>query len=378
MDNKRLIFFLFLCTASFSIKAQQSDYQIIDSISAVKYLNGDWKDLVSFGNKVIANGNDFLALRLRLGYAQFQLKNYSSALIHYQKVLKDDSREQTALSFGFLSNVYLNRDAEAGYLLSQQDRGTITPKPFSAIEAGFELGLKYPAINTRGNSTYTRISFANRLGYRLTLSQSISYFNQQVFSSSIKQYEYYGKLNYMAIPHLGIKAAYHYLNTSNFTEVYHNGLVFFGLNYQLPYFSPQLDFSFGKVNNIKTNQYNLTFTYNPLGNLGLYGISKISQKQVDSDKEIIFSQILGVKANKSLWFEALATMGEQNHFAEADNLYIYNGIDPTKFKAGSSVYYLINSNFKLNLNYTYERKTESNFHQSYKQNSLTTGLTWKF
>ena len=371
-------------------KAQQLNFQQVDSATTAQFTKGNWKQLIAFSKKAAADHIDFPKLRFRIGYAYFSTGDYSAALIHYQQILISDSHNDTARYFSYLCNTFLGRNAEAYYQLSYLDTTTLKAEklqPFSLVQAGIESGVKIPNNSYRGNATYTRVSLSARLGFRLLLDQSLAYFNQPITFKTVvdapktndEQKEYYGRLTYTFLNKLSFIAGYHYFNTSYQELIYKNNAGLLGLKYTDPYFDLQGDFSFSHISGLNYAQYDSKLSIYPLGNLNLYNIAGFSIDQ-GSTRQHIFSELIGFKITPKLWMEGSVTFGKLNNYFEYDALYIYNAVDNTTFKTGSTLYYQLNRHASVYLNYTYEKKTDTNLVENikYSQSSITGGLTWKF
>lgn len=359
----------------------QNRYQKADSISFSLFNGGEWQRLLAFGEESLNNGDDFPALHLRLGYAAFVRQNYSAALTHYDKVLLDDKRNQTALYYSYLSNIYLNRRTDAAYLVTHLDTNVIEGapvKPFKVLLAGTEGGIKFTNIFERGNSFFSRTFVDMRLGYKLDLSTSFTYFNQPVFNDNIEQPGYYTKLTYTPFRKINFIGAYHYMRSNLRQLVYQNHAGLFGIRFSDSGSDLQANFILSQIGDEKTRQYDLKFTRYLTGNLNFYNISRISMVDVLNDINPVFQQTFGVKPVRNLWFEAMVTLGNQYNYAEADALYIYNGFDKTKFKAGANCYFMLKQHVLLGLNYTFERKSDNIFRFGYLQHSINAGITWNF
>ncbi|GAB3929164.1 hypothetical protein GCM10028827_23150 [Mucilaginibacter myungsuensis] len=384
-----------ICCLS-KVRAQSASFQEVDSLSYAKYQAADWKDLVAYGNSAISAKVDYPLLRLRIAYAQFVLGNYGGALSNYQKVLGDDSHNQMARYYSYLSNKYLDREGEASYHASFLDTVTLNRdniKPLGALQAGFEFSFKTNDNTRRGYGLYNRVSFSNRLGWRFQLDQSVAYFNQSIssgvpviipgstlsvnFTYNNSQLEYYAKLRYMLSGRLSLIGAYHFLNTSFGPSTYSSHVGLFGVRYAHPYFSLQADANSAQLINTAFQQYNGQLTLHPLGNLNLYTISRASM-QANGMQQKMFSQSVGFKAANKLWLEVNGTFGRLDGYLDADALYVYNAIDVTSTKAGATVFYTLNKHLNLLINYTYEQKQDYYLNNNYTQNSITGGITWRF
>jgi hypothetical protein len=393
MAFRKSILIIFVCLFSLLAKAQiESDYQKIDSLSYDQYQKGEWKNLVKYSEKNIADGIDFPLLRLRVAYADFMLQNYSNAAHHYEKVLENDSYNETAKYYLYLCYKYLNRDLIASVAASKLDNETKIKenlKPFGVYQFDLESSYKYPNLNTRGNATYLRAGLGFNLGWHAKFYQSIAFFNQniknpqtgltpRVTDSNSQQFEYYAKLGLPINEQLSVIGAFHYLNTNITSNTYQNTIGFGGLKYDGNCFNFQADASFGYSATSKINQYNATLGVLPLGNLNLYSFTKGSFVIQNGNSRPVFSEVFGFKAAKNLWLEANGTFGGLDNYLDADALYIYNALDISQNKLGATLFFTFTPKSILQLNYSLENKIENTNQNNYLQHSITGGITWKF
>ncbi len=376
-------------------KAQQSALQVADSVSTDLYNAGNWKQLIAYGNQSIAAGVDFTGLRLRLAYANFITGDYKHALKQYGVILAKDPYNITARYYAYYCDKYLTDDLHATYNLSYLNKETLHKDGINTpilTDVQAETGIKQNNDINRDNAFYSRIGIGNRIGWRLQLEQSVAYFNQDIFklydsddrhyttSSNLadQQKEYYAKLSFAVNQNIAIIGSYHYLNTKFDGTTNNNNLGLIGLKYNGTYVDAQADVNFGRLDAKPLEQYNAKLTYYPLGSFNLYAISRASIKELNSDRNFIFDQTLGFKLIKNTWLESSVTLGNLNDYLDADGLYIYNGIDNTTFKCGEAIYYQLNNNVQLRLNYSYEKKSDAYQSLKYDQNSVTVGIVWKF
>jgi hypothetical protein len=375
------------------VKAQVETFHTADSTSQDLFIDGNWKQLILEGNKFIANGIDFPALRLRMGYAQYLRGNYSAALKQYDKVLHDDSYNQKARYYTYLCHKYLNQDllanSQASYFDTTNTQQTNIGH-FALLSAGLESSYKIADNDKRGNASYTRFSLNTQLSRRLQLDQSVSYFGQYIYTREIpeiknelrenkdRQTEYFAKLSYALNNRIVLIGAYHYLYTNYDNNIYHSNVFLAGVNYAGTYFNAQGDVNIGHIIKDHVTQYNAKLGLYPLGNLNLYFISRGSYLRQNSVDVMIFNQIAGFKAIKNVWLESSATFGKLSNYIDADGLYIYNAFDDSKLKLGETLYYQINIHAMLNFSYTYEKKQNTLQALNYNQHSITAGILWKF
>ena len=103
-----LVFFVFTLCFKLSY-SQQLTYERVDDLTYTQYTNAEWKNLLKTGKEALKNNIDYNNLRMRIGYANFQLKNYSASLKHYNKSLKFNSYNPWANYYVAFNNLYLNR-----------------------------------------------------------------------------------------------------------------------------------------------------------------------------------------------------------------------------------------------------------------------------
>ncbi|MGM9476896.1 hypothetical protein ACS5PU_10705 [Pedobacter sp. GSP4] len=364
-----------------TIGKAQTNYQKADSTSLALFNAAEWQKLIAFGKEAINNGEDFPLLRLRLAYASFVRENYVDALAQYNKVLDSDKHNQIALYYAYLCNTYLNRFEPARYLAAYLDTNVVEGKRLNHVQftsIGAESGIKFTNIYERGNSAYSRAFVNMNLGYRLNLSSSFSYYNQPIHDDNIAQPGYYAKLSYTPLRRISFLGAYHYMRSNLRQLVYQNNATLLGVKYTGDGNDLQGDFILSQIGDEKTRQYNLRFVKYISGNLDFYSTTRFSLVDVLDEHNIVVQQVFGFKPITKLWFEGMVTLGNQYNYAEADALYIYNGFDKTKFKAGANCYFLLKQHLLLGLNYTFERKSDNIFKFNYLQHSINGGITWNF
>ncbi|SEP05794.1 M48 family metallopeptidase [Mucilaginibacter sp. OK283] len=387
-----LIFTLFVALAA---KAQDNRFAVADSTAEQLYNAGDWKQMIVFGNKTIADSVDFPGLRFKLGYAYMITGNYKAAIEHFDQVLSNDSAIFTARLYAYYCNTYLNNDLGASYNAGKLDTATrraLKLSPFGLIDAELESGIKLPNNSQRDNGFFERVGLSNRLSWRLQLDQSFMFFSQNIFRSLFddkdadkylsgktdRQTEYFVRAQFGISPHVNVIGSYHYIYTTYRGSINNSNLGLLGIKYNGRFVDLQADVNFGRLINKTLKQYNTRLNFYPLGNLNLYTTSRASVLNLSGTNSFIYNQALGFKAFNKTWLETSVTFGNQDDYLDADGLYVYNSIDPTKFKCGETVFYQLNTHALLNLNYIYEKKTDIYRSVNYNQNSVTLGIIWKF
>jgi hypothetical protein len=392
MGYRKYIILSVLIFAFLAAHTQENKFAVTDSIAEQLYNAGSWDQLIIYGNKAVADSLDFPGLRFKIAYAYFITDNYKAAITQLNKVLINDSYNSTARLYAYYCNTYLNNYIGASYqasFLDKETRSTIKLIPFGLIDAGLETGIKLPNNDERDNGFYERINLSNRLSWRLQLEQSAIFFKQNIFRSAYidyinqtgktdKQFEYFVKATFALSKNISLLGSYHYLYTNYRSNTYNSNLGLFGAKYASRYLDIQGDINFGRLINKTLKQYNTKLDFYPLGNLNLYSTSRGSVLNYSNTNHLIYNQAIGFKVAKKTWLESSVTFGNQDDYQDVDGLYVYNSIDPTKFKCGETIFYQVTAHALLELNYIYEKKTDIYRPINYNQSSVTFGITWKF
>lgn len=389
----RVHYLIIVLIAGLSISAagqEMVSYATADSNSYALYQQGDWKTLLRYGKEVIRSGQDFPLLRMRMGYAAFMAGDYSGAITQYEKVLKEDAYNSTAHYFIYWSRINLSQPEQAHASLSFISASDIPAAHFksSAFEsAGFELSSKSNSITDRGSALYWLAKTGYRFSHAIHMETAFAGFNQQLNEPGltnvtnndkvkINQFEVYNKMTANLSRQWQLKLAWHYLRTPFNNFSYNNNLVLAGLNWNGSYVSVQADAVFGYITDTSSSQLNLQLRLYPAGNTNLYSFSTgtVLNRETSS---FIFRQVLGARLAGNVWLEGHYTGGPFRNLAENDALYLFNAIDPDKFKTGATLY-LMHKSLLLQLGYTYEQKERFATGILFNQHSITGGLSWKF
>jgi len=389
MHTKILLILGILVMLFFAGRAQENeDPAAVDLHSLNLYNAAQWKTLMNYGKEKIASGIDFPLLRMRTGYAAFMLGNFGQSLLQYKKVLDADPDNSIALYYVYLDNLYLNNITAARYYAAKLPAETKTSEKIakiklSAIDA--EFSYKIPSDTFRKNAQYYRMGFNIQLGYRLELQQSAAFYNQLVNEPGlspiinnrqrvdIREKQYYGKLIFAASGKVSVIGGFHYIYTPFNNLIYNNTIVFTGIKYASPFVHVKLMADFGKITDTTYNQYDATVSLFPLGDTKLYSITRAAY-----GNDFTISQVLGYGITKNIWLEGNVTIGKFNNLLENDALYVFNDIDQKQLKAGASLYATVWKKLLVSVNYTFEKKLKYQTTNTFYQNSINGGLSWKF
>ena len=116
-----LLPFILFTLMSFTSFSQnfKDNFEATDKSTYLLYSQKKWDSLIQVGNHSIKSGVDYYYLRLRMGIAYYNKKNYRKAGQHLEKALKFNASDATAMEYLYYSYIYLNRKKEAGILSSK-------------------------------------------------------------------------------------------------------------------------------------------------------------------------------------------------------------------------------------------------------------------
>lgn len=382
---------------SLPLQAQTSVEELkTDSVTYGLYMKGDWKQLIEAGKIAEKKNIDFKYLQQRLGFANFMLGDYYKTIKHYQKALKFDSNDQISQLYLYYAANNIGDYEMAGYHASKllpETRRYLNVKSFKLLDA-VDLEYNYklngtnsdPTITTsdlRSNPNYYRFGLNSKLSTRLNVYQSASHYNQvNDLTTQIQQNEYFLLLTYGLFSRTTARLGFHHLNTTILDNTYNYSdtlatNVFIG---SLTQRTGRFDFgisaslSTGDTLQTKTGLHVglvLPGRFKPYLKSTLYNITR------NGSNRLIFTQSAGVLATSKLWLEADIALGNLENFVDNNGLYVYNSVDPTKFRTGISAFWYVLPKLTFFTNYTFDKKNIISNQTNYNQHSFSGGLIWK-
>ena len=137
---------ILLLFISFSSTAQQLTYRTADTITYSQFIKKHYHELKIIGKIALQQKIDFYYLRMRLGIAYYEQKNYEKALLHFEKAIAMNPADTTAQEYLYYTYLFSGRQEDAGTFASKlsadmQKRLHYKKKNIEAIaiEAGFLL-----------------------------------------------------------------------------------------------------------------------------------------------------------------------------------------------------------------------------------------------
>ena len=111
-------YFVLICFILFSNKTTIYAQEVlpsstINSTSYQLYTDKKWPELISFGNEAVQNGYDYFYMRMRIGVAYFEMKNYCLAELHFKKAIQFNTTDDLAKEYLYYCYVYTGKSEEA-------------------------------------------------------------------------------------------------------------------------------------------------------------------------------------------------------------------------------------------------------------------------
>jgi tetratricopeptide (TPR) repeat protein len=174
------------------------------------YLEGKWDSLKKVGRQALQSDIDFYYLRMRMGIACYQQKDYRKAIRHFEKALEFNRADPVALEYLYYARL----------MAGQTDQALITRKKFRG-----ELAMKLPPVTSRflDQASAEFLYASGRVNDLLEdpgpfnpLIPGVQNLTRYFFNATVS-------LSHRIAPWAGITQAYTYLNKTNH-QYYNDGL----------------------------------------------------------------------------------------------------------------------------------------------------------
>ncbi len=370
-----ILFFLFIRGIS-----QETGFRYSDSITYQLYMQKSWDDLIKTGKEAIGDGHDYYYMRMRLGIAYLEKKNYGNAAIQFKKALLFNQNDQVALEYLFYAHLYSGRYTQAwavlsGLQTSNRERvikesnikkNTITIETFyndaltDNITKQPELYLADPepgtqSITTRfiNNSIYLFHITGKRTSYFHSFTNLIkdNYFHYfdgsfraDLISQRVIQNQYYGRLGFFGPSGWTISPSIHlltagypliYFSSTGSASTYRDRSGGFagglGITRTGDFLTLSGEVVYSSLNKTKQLQGSLSITAYPAGNRNLYfggSFTMVSDHwSPETSSRFIPGFIAGFSVNEKIWFEFSGSKGEMKNYSENVGMIIFNSTD---------------------------------------------------
>jgi tetratricopeptide (TPR) repeat protein len=409
------------CLIAFAQAAQaqaQPSYQEVERHSKYLFLDELNKELVAYGDTALAAGQDYFALRYRLGAANYKLGRYAAAAKHFRKAHDMNSGEVETMEYLYFSLFYSGQRQAAQLLIKEFPsalREKLQLKPNDPVVGlNLEAGAKISSDTTAvGNMGFLTANLFHQFTPRLQFSQGISVLSQGIRDGNYRQFQYYAAPKYYLGKGFSLNAAWHILHISGKrtfvgpanvmppqggwpSGVFSStaNLIHIGASYQAAYFqakvfanktffsnSEQLGpprLSVDSTSTFSPMQVGLGIDLNPpVWKQRLFLSTVVAAHNFEGTRNLLFSQSLGVLVTPKLFLEARYMRCGTTFFNEFDGTLINNTSDPMQSRFTGIVNFGLNSRVGIYGMYQLELKTSATTGSDYHYNNIITGINIK-
>ena len=377
---RRYVVILILLFPMFTFAQAKLTFQKADSLSYLYFLKGDWKNLIQVTKVAFKQDIDTKFMRQRAGYAYFMTGDYYAAKKQYEKALSFDRADNTTREYLYFSNLNagaINSRYYAGNL-SFDSATKLGIQQFNPVESfDTEFNLKTNQETTRSSQYYYRVGINTELGYRVSLYQAYSFYEQYISNVLTRQPEYLAILKIALAPAWQAKASFHRLFTSVGNTSYPANLGFVAISTQVNRFNIEANASVLKSAQSLTQQAGFQTGVVFPGKSNLYFTSAVTGMFENSAFHTIFAETFGLNCLRNVWAEGNITLGNLKNYNSINSLYVYNSSDPSIFRTGLTLLWFKGKHLVFTGNLTFDQQENNSTNKYYYQYSYSGGIKWK-
>ena len=193
---KWLIFILITITSNSIVAQKRLTAGYLDTLTYKKYMEGDWNAVIKYGSYATKHHVDFYYLRCRIGYAYYMKKEFRASAYEYERALKIYPNGIEALEYlykCYIENQEFDRASNLYKHFPEELKTRIHSNKIPIIKnLQMTHGIKHTNFaQSLRDMNFTNISIGHRLGDGISLFHQYSYINQDIYSSAIRQHQYY-------------------------------------------------------------------------------------------------------------------------------------------------------------------------------------------
>ena len=400
----RSLIFFFIIIQQGLFASEPIDYKYVETLSKTYFEQNDYKNLNKIGNLAIKHHIDYFYLRMRLGIASYNRKNYVKATNHFEHALRFNSGDSAVVEYLYYCYVFTGNENEAMRMAKKMPKTkqnrikTLKPKIIESVslQGAYQINSSYTkqisetaiipkfALKRDLNKSFQfyTIGLNHHFFRRFTISQSLSILDMKntlypftpidsSFDGNTKQQQYYvmGKYSVCKNVEIGVgaqllKTATDWVgyNTTNKTyEIQTSNpkshLYFYTLGLRYKYLQLSFFNGFSNLNSKTQKQYTFSLFFFPRGNTNIYIGKELTIQQSES-VSYFAKQSMGWKLPKvPCWLEVFFANGNIKNYSEANGSVVFNGKQATLLKIGSGLIVpLFNNKCIVNVNWIYEQK----------------------
>ncbi len=376
-----------------------TEIESVDAISYDLYVKQDWKTLIKFSEKALKSKIDFYYLRMRIGIAYYEMKQYRMALHHFEAAYTMDKNDELLKEYLFYCYVYTEQYPQALKITNTFSLATLQKTkmedPSPIYFANAEVGLKISSDTSLYKSMkYFQAGVGINLGRNVTAYIAFTNIAQPMYYGSLSQQQFFVTLNIPLKKSWLISPAFHYLNYT-YSNVKPSGPPAYpGAPPPIPNYDGSSivasiaiskswkDFlftgiaSYSTLNSAKQYQQQLNVNWYPLHNKNLMlngGVILFSDDSSNSFKPI---PSIGGRyfITSKISLSASYTYFETKNFNEQNGYLVNNSDDITHQRINVGLDWNCGKNVSLFGHYLHESKTEYVRETNYNFNMGIIGL----
>lgn len=375
------IIFIFISSVS---SGQELTFKGVDSTTYFQFNDHQYSELKKTGKEALHQKIDFYYLRMRLGIAYYEDKNFEQALPNFERANGMNPADTTAQEYLYYTYLFSGRTEDANSFvsnlqLSMQEKLHYKKKTIDVVS--ISGGLSFTdnitsreksnikgAENIYGGAIYNgRVKYANAflqhtILNRLKFMYGASAFNTQAVlvvqttdtaqSQQFDNYHYQG--NFAAFYqfkkgwNLTGGFAYYQQNISGYlgqTDSTTKQLITMitrqnsyagclSISKRLKFIQPIVSSTISNFNDSIQYIGEASIVYYPFGNTNFYSTSSAAYLKDGTRQDWIFSQKFGGKIKKWLWYEVNSSYGNHSNFITNTGFLTYNTSDQVKLVVG--------------------------------------------
>lgn len=366
MQNIIGIFLLYLLPV---MACAQDDFATLDRKSYELYIKNDYRGLKRVARGMLDKGMDYYYLRMRLGILAYNHGRYASATEHFTRALQFNGLDTICREYIYYSYLFSGRRADAYLYLDsigfeKQNNHLRTIRTYGINR--FTMAVTYAAFDTdpvatnsmnyealSGSSTYNvvlrRIFSAKVAGifafahYRKT-GRFYSGDTPTGLSQTYSQNQLYGKLERFFFPGFRLFGYGHVIffteeqsgsvggRRANSSTLRMQSLAGAGLARNWWKIRMSLNASISNFGTSSQQRVESALTILPFGNLNLYSTTTgMLQHDKTWGNTYYFSQVLGAKFFRFVWFEAGFASGNSFLFSFSEGTMVDNSYNTPEF-----------------------------------------------
>jgi hypothetical protein len=421
----KIVFFVFLFFSSNLMAGDTLSYKMVDSASYNYYINKNWTELISIGNRSIKQGIDYYYLRMRIGVAFYEQAKYYSALPHFLQAYTLNSSDTILKEYIFYCFRFIGQTDEARKFsksFSMELLQKLKLKNSNLLHmVAAESGIKFTTYENQGNMLYSNLALKHRLFKIGSLYHAFTYLDQnktyEYYFTNLNYADYRYKINleiktvqiqYFIAGNFPIRKGWsiaptlHYVNlytlsdTSKYYSYKNGSLTKYNSSVNVSftnYFSGSLGIkktigcfdvtaftSLSNFDNKKQLQNGLSGSFYPFGNnkLVLSVTGYIQTEDGYKTLKTASSQSLVYSFGPKIWISVSTFFNTAKNINEGNGLLLNNSYDLTYKRGSCLLNYSLYKHFEIFGTYQREYKKESTQSKLYKFNTAIVGMKYNF